>query len=130
MKDVEITATINRSYLVRATTRRFGADAVLFESCNWNECLGYLRRYGIDYTGIRPAFPRHRANGTTITRYLDHWNPCKVWLVKRYADGHYALNQEINGFVFYDKYQRVPLWYIEQVVTGYTRHNPQKRSRI
>lgn len=34
MKDVRIVATDNRTYLVRATTRRFGEDAVLFES--WN----------------------------------------------------------------------------------------------
>ena len=122
MKDVRIVATDNRTYLVRATTRRFGEDAVLFESWKWGDCLDYLRRFGIEYTGKRPAFPRHIANGTTITRHPDRWNPAKVWLVKRYADGHYALNQEINGFVFYTKYQRAPLWYIEQILTGYTRH--------
>lgn len=44
---------------------------------------------------------RHRANGTTVTRHTDHWNPRKVWLIKHYADGHYGINQEIAGRVFY-----------------------------
>lgn len=121
MKDVRIVATDNRTYLVRATTRRFGEDAVLFESWKWSDCLDYLRRNGIEYKGKRPAFPRRRANNTTIARHPDRYNPGKVWLVKRYADGHYALNQEINGSVFYAKYQRAPLWYIEQILTDYTR---------
>lgn len=32
--------------------------------------------------------------------------PRKVWLIKRYADGHYAINQEVGGRVFYSSYQR------------------------
>lgn len=118
MKDVKIIATDNRTYLVKATTRRFGKDAVLFESWNYNDCLNYLRRYGIEYTGKRPAFPRHRANNTTITRHPDRWNPAKVWLVKRYADGHYGINQEISGRVFYSKFQRVTRSYIEQILAS------------
>ena len=122
MKDVRIVASSNRTYLVRATTERFGKDAVLFESWNWNECIGYLRRNGIEYTGKRPALPRRRANNTTVTRHPDIRDRSKVWLVKHYADGHYALNEEINGYVYYKSYQRVPLQYIQQLITGYTRN--------
>ena len=35
---------------------------------------------------------RSRRNNTTLTRKVDKWNPRKVWLIKRYADGHYAIN--------------------------------------
>ncbi len=118
MKDVRIVATSNRTYLIRATTRRFGEGAVLFESWNYNECLDYLRRYGIEYAGKRPAFPRRRANNTTITRHPDRYNPGKVWLVKRYADGHYGLNQEIAGRIFYPAYQRTTREHIEQILAG------------
>lgn len=43
---------------------------------------------------------RSRRNNTTLTRKVDKWNPRKVWLIKRYADGHYAINQEVGGRVF------------------------------
>ena len=115
MKDVKIIATSNRTYLVKATTRRFGEDAVMFESWSWKECLRYLSRHGIEYKGKRPEFPRRRANNTTITRYTDRWNPDKVWLIKRYADGHYGINQEIAGRVFYQAYQRTTKAYIQQL---------------
>ena len=49
---------------------------------------------------------RSRRNNTTLTRKVDKWNPRKVWLIKRYADGHYAINQEVGGRVFYSSYQR------------------------
>ena len=42
----------------------------------------------------------------TLIRYMDKYNPRKVWLVKHYADGHYTLNQEICGRVFYSRFQR------------------------
>ena len=42
---------------------------------------------------------RSRRNNTTLTRKVDKWNPRKVWLIKRYADGHYAINQEVGGRV-------------------------------
>lgn len=35
---------------------------------------------------------RSRRNNTTLTRKVDKWNTRKVWLIKRYADGHYALH--------------------------------------
>ena len=47
---------------------------------------------------------RSRRNNTTLTRKVDKWNPRKVWLIKRYADGHYAINQEVGGRVFYSSY--------------------------
>ena len=50
---------------------------------------------------------RTRRNNTTLTRKVDKWNSRKVWLIKRYADGHYALNQEVDGRVFYSRFQRV-----------------------
>lgn len=37
---------------------------------------------------------------------MDKWNTRKVWLIKRYADGHYAINQEVGGRVFYSRFQR------------------------
>ena len=43
---------------------------------------------------------RSRRNNTTLTRKVDKWNTRKVWLIKRYADGHYAINQEVGGRVF------------------------------
>lgn len=49
---------------------------------------------------------RSRRNNTTLTRKVDKWNTRKVWLIKRYADGHYAINQEAGGRVFYSRFQR------------------------
>ncbi len=48
---------------------------------------------------------RSRKNNTTLTRKVDKWNTRKVWLIKRYADGHYAINQEVGGRVFYSRFQ-------------------------
>ena len=50
---------------------------------------------------------KSRRNNTILTRKVDKWNPCKVWLIKHYADGHYVINQEICGRVFYSRFQRV-----------------------
>lgn len=49
---------------------------------------------------------RTRRNNTTLTRKIDRWNPRKVWLIKRYADGHFTLNQEVGGRVLYSGYTR------------------------
>lgn len=49
---------------------------------------------------------RSRRNNTTLTRKVDKWNTRKVWLIKRYADGHYAINQEVGGRVFYSRIRR------------------------
>lgn len=52
----------------------------------------------------------------TITRHTDKYNPQKVWLIKKYSDGHYGLNQEIAGKVFYTKYQRVTKAWIDEIL--------------
>lgn len=49
---------------------------------------------------------RSRRNNTTLIRKVDKWNPHKVWLIKHYADGHYVINQEVCGRVFYSRWQR------------------------
>lgn len=54
-------------------------------------------------------------SSSTIIRHTDKYNSQKVWLIKRYADGHYGLNQEIAGRVFYAKYQRVTKAWIDEV---------------
>lgn len=61
---------------------------------------------------------RHRANRTTVTRHADRWNPRKVWLIKHYADGHYGVNQEIAGQIFYSAYQRTSKARIQQILTA------------
>lgn len=60
---------------------------------------------------------RSRRNNTTLTRKVDKWNPRKVWLIKRYADGHYAINQEVGGRVFYSSYQRATKAQIATIFT-------------
>lgn len=61
---------------------------------------------------------RHRANRTTVTHHTDRWNPRKVWIIKHYADGHYAVNQEIAGRIFYSTYQRTSKARIQQILTA------------
>lgn len=58
---------------------------------------------------------RSRKYNTTLTRRTDKWNIRKVWLIKRYADGHYALNQEVGGRVLYTKFSRVTKTHIEAI---------------
>lgn len=41
-----------------------------------------------------------------IIRRIDEYNANKVWLIKRYKDGHYYLNQEIKGRKFYRRFYR------------------------
>jgi hypothetical protein len=45
----------------------------------------------------------------------DIFNPDKVWVVKRTADGHYYLNQKIKGVLFYSKFQRVTRNYLKSI---------------
>ena len=68
-------------------------------------------------TRKRPEL-RHRAGNTTVTRHVDRWDPDKVWLVKRYADGHYGLNEEIAGRVFYPAFQRTTKAHICKILAG------------
>ena len=50
-----------------------------------------------------------------IRRKQDNWNPKKVWLIKHYGDGHYAVNQEVDGKVLYKRYQRMTRKQIKSV---------------
>lgn len=61
---------------------------------------------------------RIRRDNTTITRHTDRWNTRKVWLIKHYADGHYGLNQEIAGRIFYTAYQRTSKARVEQILAA------------
>lgn len=58
---------------------------------------------------------RSRKNNTTLTRKVDKWNTRKVWLIKRYADGHYAINQEVGGRVFYSRIVEVTVYRLNAV---------------
>lgn len=69
---------------------------------------------------------RSRRNNTTLTRKVDKWNPRKVWLIKRYADGHYAINQEVGGRVFYSSYQRAT----KAQIAGIRWHYEGGRNRL
>jgi len=40
-------------------------------------------------------------------RVHDMHNHDKVWIIKRYRCGHYYVNQEICGRLFYPKFQRM-----------------------
>ena len=51
-------------------------------------------------------------------RRLDRWNDKKVWLIKHYPDGHYAINQEIAGYVKNSSYVRVSLKFIKEIFEG------------
>nr|WP_319487266.1 hypothetical protein [uncultured Caproiciproducens sp.] len=59
---------------------------------------------------------RSRRNVTTLKRHVDKWNDRKVWLIKHYADGHYALNQEIAGHVFYRSFARASRTQIDAIL--------------
>ena len=50
-----------------------------------------------------------------IRRKQDNRNPKKVWLIKHYDDGHYAVNQEVDGKVLYKRYQRMTRKQIKSV---------------
>ena len=51
----------------------------------------------------------------TIIRLQDKWNSQKVWIIKRYADGHFYLNQEINGKLFYARWTKTSRSYLENL---------------
>jgi len=43
----------------------------------------------------------------SIQRITDQYNPLKVWVIKRYQCGHYHVNQEIAGRLFYKKFSHM-----------------------
>lgn len=49
---------------------------------------------------------------TQVIRVQDRYNPIKVWIVKRDSNGHYYMNQEIAGKLFYSKYVRTTKKYL------------------
>lgn len=51
----------------------------------------------------------------TLIRRQDKYNPEKIWLIKKYSDGHYALNQEICGFIKNKSYQRTSKARLEEI---------------
>lgn len=53
----------------------------------------------------------------TITRIIDKYNPCKVWIIKRTKCGHFYVNQEISGKMFYKGYRRMTKRYIKEVLS-------------
>ncbi len=89
---------------------------------------------------------RSRRNNTTLTRKVDKWNARKVWLIKRYADGHYAINQEVGGRVFYshmrsrrnnttltrkvDKWNARKVWLIKRYADGHYAINQEVGGRV
>lgn len=60
---------------------------------------------------------RSRNNNTTVTRKTDKWNNRKIWLIKHYADGHYAINQEVGGRVLYSSFRRATKAQISAIFT-------------
>lgn len=42
----------------------------------------------------------------TIAKVVDKYNPCKVWIIKRYQSGNYFINQSISGRTFYKAFRR------------------------
>lgn len=73
---------------------------------------------------------RSRRNNTTLTRKIDKWNTHKVWLIKRYADGHYAINQEVGGRVFYSSYQRATKAQIDAIFAHCYADNPTEAEQM
>lgn len=86
-------------YEVIADTKRFGKAAIMFQGDHAG-CLKYLKDNGVEYV------PQRSRCGAKITRKPDRWNPRKVWIIKRYADGHFGLNQEIAGRLLYTSFTR------------------------
>ena len=49
-------------------------------------------------------------------RVYDRHNRGKVWIIKRYRCGHYYVNQEICGRLFYPRFQRMTKRYINSII--------------
>lgn len=47
--------------------------------------------------------------------FIDKFNPKKIWIVKRYSCGHYYVNQQIAGKVFYRKFQRTTKYHLNDI---------------
>lgn len=57
-----------------------------------------------------------------LYRFQDRWNPNKVWMIKKYNDNHYYVNQTIDGVPknkHYIKYRREMIEQIDsEMITG------------
>lgn len=50
MKNIRIVVTDNNTIVVKADTKRFGEDAIMFEGHTFNEACDYIRRTcGVDH---------------------------------------------------------------------------------
>jgi hypothetical protein len=50
-----------------------------------------------------------------ILRVQDKYNSSKIWVIKITACGHYYMNQEICGSLFYNKFSKTTKRYLKQV---------------
>lgn len=44
MENIRISVTDNHTIVVKADTKRFGKDAIMYEGINFMECFDYVRR--------------------------------------------------------------------------------------
>lgn len=51
----------------------------------------------------------------SIIRVTDQWNQNKVWVIKRYACGHYYVEQEIKGRRFGTRAIRTTKYFLQEV---------------
>ena len=51
-----------------------------------------------------------------IFEVQDAYNPAKVWIIKRYKCGHYAVNQNIAGRKFYRRFTRLTAKYLAEII--------------
>lgn len=65
---------------------------------------------------MKESLPHYNVGTKQISRITDRYNTNKVWIIKRYKDGHYYLNQEISHKMFYTKYTRTTLKHINEVL--------------
>ena len=51
-----------------------------------------------------------------IIKRVDKYNPNKVWVIKHTKCGHFYINQEICGKLFYKAFQRTTFKHIQDIV--------------
>ena len=75
MKNINISKTDNRTWVVKADTERFGIQEIMFESYKREECVKYAEQYGyverkrnvrkLDYKGM--SFKENQDETFTVT---------------------------------------------------------------
>lgn len=78
MKDVKIIKERENYYVVKATTRRFGKNVIMFEGISEKECKDYIRR-----------------ESKIVVR--DRYDVNKFWYVSSDRYGHYYVQEDNNG---------------------------------